>query len=267
MTAISDHLRGGVSWAPGSSTITWQLTEKDPAANGEWHRLEIVESMPFTVTALGAREGGREVYIAGVKRDGKVVIEKWLYGARPKGWALAAPAPAAPMGQPMPEFVPVESLNGTGWSAPKSTVPNPAVRSTYWSSSNSEVISALNVDPEGRYAIGVTYPSGNVLQFDLTTPNSIPQLIFSAADDDYLQGVTVIDMWHHSTEGRMVILTKRVGGWTFDDNRAVIRDSNNDGAFEALDVLSGAEWDAADYSKDDSFRKYWNAGVEFDWDE
>jgi len=218
------------------------------------------------MTAVTSRDGGHEVYVAGVKFDGDVVIEKWRYGKRSKGWILGAPSDPLPIGQPMPEFVPVESPNGSSWVAPPSNTGRPAVKSIFWSSSSVPILSALAVDPEGRYLLALSYPSGNVLQFDLTAASpQTPSTILTVAQEPYLDKVSMMVMWEHASEGRKCIITKRVDGWTIDDSQVVLSDSNNDGIFEAFDFYDKAQWKANGYHVYGAFRRYWNTGIVFNW--
>ena len=269
VSAISPHTRGATTWSAGGTSISNKFSEIAPNdSTNTWYSVEVAETLSSTISAVSSREGGRNIYIGTIDLAGTVRIHNFQYGVRANGWALSAPTPPLVLGQSMPPFMPTEGLNGGTWAPPTSGMGRPAVRSVLWTSNNSEVLAALAVDPEGRYLLALTYPSGNVLRFSLgQTPLSAPVLVLDASTFGYLQGATTMVLRQHASEGRKCLITKRIDGWADDDQRLMLTDAANDGTFEAHVLLDSTAWEAAGYDEQGVLRKMWSTGIPFNWDE
>jgi hypothetical protein len=247
----------------GTSSLLESRAQRALVAD-EWTTHKQTLSVSFVITAFAWRNGGDEIFLAGLKRDGSTIIERWRFevpdGAREVRYPGAPPA----IGTPQPAYVPALGMHGnttslipTNWRQPITPT-----RVVLWESSAGP-ITAMAADPEGRYLL-IWNHSAKLLQRlplvedPVANPISATTL-YSATSHPLLDKVGDIEVRDFGTEGRKFLLrrnTSQVGTIT-TERYTVIADTNNDGNFESISFFTPQEMDASPYGTWESWKLFW----------
>jgi hypothetical protein len=227
-----------------------------------WTRLQASEGTSYFITGLSTREGGEQVFVAGLKDDATCVIERWTYSTRRQGWIASVPVPpGVGLGDPLPPTaVSVSVFGGGSWtSVPASMGPGqPASRSVIYTTSDGPLF-GLSVDPEGRYL--VTYDMGlkKLLQLDLTQDPVVAITLGQPSTQPSLDQVGVVDLMDFAGEGRKCLVRREYSA-DFQSAREIytlFSDTDNDGVFESWSSLTQIQWLASPYSDWSKWDQFW----------
>jgi hypothetical protein len=238
----------------GSDTFIGEWEERNPDPSLSWHLSTATERVSFTITSITSREGGNEVYVAGIQSDGTDVIEKWIFSARKGGYHLVSQgAQPQPIGTPMPAYSSFEVLEGGVFLSPP-PIHTGATRAALYRGSAMGHIRAMVCDPEGRFLIALTTPAGDLYRVHLVTNPGTVELLVANTQVPALQEATTMQYQHHATEGRKVVLTQAEGSvYPLYYKNIVLSDADNDGVFESISALDHAAWLSAGYEDDSNW--------------
>ena len=164
----------------------------------------------------------------------------------------------------MPAFAGQEYLNGSSFTPP--TAPrDPASRRVVYRGTHMGHIRSIVADPEGRFLLALSYPTGALYRFDLMQPG-LPELLYTVGDIPHLNSATSLVVRHDVSDGRQYVICEFDGcvmpaeySWT------ILSDPNNDGVLDAPITLTADDLTAAGYNEYASSLDYGNFGVVFDW--
>lgn len=267
-SGLSSHLRQSFDFNRGETAMLFRWGELSPTSNDPeaFSVSEITESTTYAITAVATRSGGSVAYVAGITQSGSDVIELWNYPVRAGGYGIRTTSgPTQPIGTPMPPYTAEEYLNGSTFIAPGSSH-TPARRIPMYAGSAIGHIRYMAADPEGRFLMILSYPSGSVYRLDVGSTNSTPTLVYSSSTIPALATAKTLQVMQHIHDGRKYVLTERAGCVLPETAPyTVLSDTNNDGVMDSWATLSGAEWDAAGYEDDANWVDLQNLGVVFNW--
>ena len=256
---------GGEAGAYGLD-MTWH--ERDTMGNWHKHVLDVTAS--FRLIATAAREGGNEVYLAGMRDDGKAVIKRFRFASRQGGYHIStAPGQISPVGSPMPVHNAVEGVFGNNgvFSTPSASSYAQPTRDTILGN-QAGLVQSLEVDPYGRFLMLLTYPDSNVFRVDLLAVPKTLELMFTAQDIPELADAKTIDAYRLVGGGHIYVLTNMGGlragslGGNGGIRYVVLQDSNNDGGFESVEAFTGpGAFHAAGYDHE-SKELFWEVDVD-----
>jgi len=268
-----DTFRQMFAYSPGSDEIR-RVKEERGTPTETWFRSEQTEGVGFLITACAVRNGGDELYVAGIVSNGDCIIQKWTYTPRAHGWMVWYPTGnVSTLGVPMIPAAPTLSVtDGGDWVAPtpREQVLQPAQRETIYTSpmgmengepTPSGVLSGLVVDPQGRYILVFDRAQKQILRIDRTqSPNVVTPIttLGTHPSIDLADDMRLMDL---ATGGRRLVVLRELTHvipvsptpWV----HTVGTDANNDGTFESWEVLDRASWDASSYSDWSNWRPYW----------
>jgi len=224
--------------------------------------LENTESTNYLLTALASRLGGQVAYLAGILADGTCVVERWVTDPRPGGWSVGLSGPPTPpLGIPaLPlSFVRTAAHTPTWQPAPIGQAGlGPISRSTVFTSPFGP-ITAMDVDPEGRFLLYYDLGIGALFQRDLLQPNAPPTILAQSSTTPTLTQVGSLELHEFDGEGRKCLVRRAYGSpWSAaEESYLVLHDAENDGHFEGATVLSQAQWEASPYADWSKWRLFW----------
>ena len=226
-----------------------------------FERLENWESTHYLFTALASRLGGQVAYAAGIREDGSCVVERWITEPREAGWSVALTSPPAPsMGAPAgPAKLDYHIAHAEKWRP----LPlghsglGPVLRSTVFTTPAGP-ITAMAVDPEGRFLLYYDLGLGTLFQRDLAAPNATPITIAQSSTTPTLDQVGSLELLDFAGEGRTCVVTRSYGhpDEAGKESYLVLHDAENDGLFESSTVLSRDEWQASPYADASKWRSF-----------
>lgn len=263
--ALSANLRQSFSYDSGGEAVVVRWGELDPNNQTNWYVSEVTEAVSFQITSVTSSAGGHILYVAGIRDDGVDLIERWSYPARAGGFGIQVTSGAPQsIGTPMPPYTAQEFLNGSSFTPP-SPQHTSARRTSMYRGSAIGHIRSLAADPEGRFLLALSYPSGAVYQIDVIgSPQPIQ--VLAPALVPHLASAKTIEVQHNVAEGRKYILTERESCLVPPGHKwTLINDPNNDGIFETSVTLTSAEWVAAGLDEDTAWHLYQNVGVVLNW--
>ena len=244
--------RQGYSWSIGGTSI--RRTKQERAdADDTWVFMEGTQDAGFIIPALAARNGGDEIYVAGLRQNGSAVIERWTHGPRVHGWSVTFPLPSdvKALGQPAPPAVPVVNVaGGPPWAPVRDVdkVLSPPRRVEVYSSPDGP-LHGMSADPQGRYLIFFDMGRGELIQLDLTQVPFQTNVLSTPASDPPLAAAGNIQVMDFEGEGRHLLVRPVLSDVQLEpETYHVFSDTENDGAFESVEVMDEAEWDSSIYS-------------------
>ena len=191
----------------------------------------------YRITCVTSREGGRILYVSGIKDSGQSVIERWTFPDNVGRWRHTYTGTANPIGTPTLPYTGSTTINGlyrslpADWFSPD--IDEILETDTYgW-------IDALTVDPEGRYLLFSADPNREIYRLDLMAPGSpTVQSISGPSSIPDLSSVSALLILDHANLGRVCVVDYpenydvRKGG-TGTEPVVYLIDSDNDGVFES----------------------------------
>lgn len=123
-------------------------------------------------------------------------------------------------------------------------------RSTLYSGTSLGYIRAMDVDPQQRYLLILSY-DGDVYRLDVPppaqngqTPNPTPPvLVADTSTVPSLAQARKLDHFYHVTDGTMFLATS----YDPSANTIVFPDADDDGALEAPQVYTASQWQSSEY--------------------
>lgn len=227
-------------------TVRWRERPTSTSYQFPWRDTKFKVSLTFRITDVTVRQGGNEIYVGGMRDDGKGVIKRFNFQPRPGGWEVrSVPATAQPIGTPMVNHSCEQALNGT-WSEPPQAAYGVATRSQLLGDTVG-VPRSIAVDPFGRYLLILTEATSEIYLLDLLAdPHTLqllvgPSTIGELAQVDEFLCLTVASGGH----AFQVFDRDALGDETATDPVIAMIDGDNDGSFEIIALIGEGE-DAVD---------------------
>ncbi|MEO0649304.1 MAG: hypothetical protein AAFZ65_01335 [Planctomycetota bacterium] len=234
----------------GDSRITRTRCER-ASASGSWTCWNEELTASFSITGVESIEGGKVVFVSGLKSDGSVTLERWTFPERDGGWRTTTshylPAPVATGGVVPAPQVTLTVQGGGAWSPPDLSGTRGAPDRVAYDDLGLGSLSAMAADPQGRYLCGIDHSTASVVQ--VTFPGGglppVMQPLFSETELTGIGELKSLEVWDFQGEGRKLLVRgeKEIPGFGPSETFAVIPDVDNDGAFEvnAVDAVFGTE--------------------------
>ena len=243
LTGRSTGLSQLVTFDAGDDFLEREWYEQDPSTPDLVHEFTLEERLPFSLTDVAWREGGNELFVAGMRKDGSAVIELFKGTPRVGGYHLrTVHSGPTPLGHPLSAHVYREELTGGTFIPPQESPPAPCARRVLFAGSKLGLVRRMVADPNGRYLLLLTYPKDELYQLDLATSAPEPRLLYSPASLPELRGARTLDLMRHKAEGLLVVVTPAEGRFVKSHVRIVLPDPDNDGVFDAPALLDGEQW-------------------------
>jgi hypothetical protein len=264
--ALSHSLRRSVLFVSGDTEITLRYGER-LGSGEEWSVLDRLETVPFQITAVGSRQGGDELYVAGINAKGRSKIQRWIMTPREGGyyvrWLGSEPSP---IGTPMPPFAAEELVNGALFQDPSLEDYGPPQKEELMESPSFGHVRDLLVDPEGRFLLILSFPEAAIHRVDLLAPSPQAEVLFATGQIPHLSKVRTMQLFQNPALGRVCVLTEVDGSVVpLGARRTLLIDANNDANFESVVTLTQEEWVLAGYEDPALWQRHWNLGQTFDW--
>ena len=183
-------------------------------ASDDWVEQIQREKATFFVTDARSRCDA-ELYLCGFDDDGVSIIERWAF-THPK------------------------STDASGAKVPLDKRPLPTIeRSVVFKGSQLGTIQALEVDPEGRFVLALTFEEPTL--YTIPLPTGAPRVLFDRKSLPEIVRMRAIHVLNHATEGRKYWLSSVWDPTTGPGIMPVsmmLTDSKNDGSFGDAPKLS-----------------------------
>ncbi|MHC5012586.1 MAG: hypothetical protein ACYTG6_16840 [Planctomycetota bacterium] len=268
--AVTENFRQWMSFSGGGSVVRIARHERADASSG-WESQESSYSTDLQLTDVGF-SGSSQLYVAGVRRTStgcEDVIERWTLEVAPGSYQLVCTTPTQPRGVPL--SLPISSRLSEGIVGGGAYVPidqrrfhQPIVTKEVLYAGDVGVISAIEMDPDGRFLLVQSHASGDVFSLDVAAPGSPLVLEFSATQHPQLAKTQDLVAYDHMTKGRLYEAregNKHSGLVPSGVQYTFLRDADNDGAFETIEVLDPNAYMASPYFDNTLYRSLLNRGV------
>lgn len=244
VTANTDVFRQSVTFRPGATTIVIDRDEKADARDARPAYSAMTEyDAGIFVSAVAWRNGGDQLFVAGVTPDGDHVIDRWDFVVREGQWILRPAATAPTIGAPASRFRLEQSVAGGGAPrVPPPGTPHVAPERTRVAQGMEFGVQSMSADPEGRFLLLLTDPDERVLCLDPSSPEA-PSVVRISRTLDHLRELKDIRIKHYEPLGRVAVLTE-LGDFGSGRGKDVtmLIDGDNDGTFESDRRISVREW-------------------------
>lgn len=261
-TYLDDFNRALISVSADLRTLSISIRERDEATAtfDEW---VLSESTSFDIFAFDGR-GFEELFVAGIARNGDVVIEKWTIpaseGGRSTRWQKLSPgtSPGTPVG-PMPG---ASLSTGEPYvAATERSLPTAITREEVYRGSEMAGSSAIEVDPWGRFVLVADFPNDTIWQVDLLDPPVVSAVV-TPADQLGLSEATQFEirrpeLWD---EGQKLWIFR--SGASDSLTMIHITDVGFDASWDFTELLTRAQWNDAGYpaAYAEDYRNYGSIG-------
>lgn len=234
----SPNLQQRVGYKPSGHgfKVAWQ--ERDPG--GAWsEEFTIQVSFAYRLTCAAWREGGNDVYVAGLRDNGEAIVQRFQFPVRDGGYYLSSDQAPAGIGTPLAPYQAQQFLKGTTFRPPDDrSYSNPA-RSRIMGDEIG-VIQAMEVDPYGRFLLLLTFNDSKLYRLDLSSG----ELAFLYDDDDIPRMEDLNVRGYRFGTGHAYVMGRRQATFSSDHPpRTVLVDDDNDGVVDS--VLTHATKDAS----------------------
>lgn len=263
-TTVKSPLFMQTYWVDAGTSSLLRVRSERVAATDRWTTRRQELSVSFAITAFAWRNGGDEIFLAGLRRDGTTTVERWRFDEREGAREVRYQSAPPPVGVPQAAYTPAVSIRGNVEfrSDQPNSVPVDPTRLVLWDSTVGP-ITAMAADPEGRYLVIWNY-STQTLQRALLVedPTATPisfTAIYSAATSPLLDKVGSIEIRDFGTEGRKLLLRRHTKQtWKAATERFhVIADANNDGVMDSIQSFSVSEIESSPYGTWETWKEFW----------
>lgn len=253
-SSVWDHFFRFPVNSRGVTRHSWEReNSSDP-----WEKVSQEYSAAYRISAIGTSDGGHTIYVAGFSDAGEGLIERWSFPKRAGGWAVDIPplSSAAPVATTPPL---TRAITGGGpWVTP-TTHPGRLVptREVLYSSPGRYFMDVA-VDPNQRYLICYDAVGEELLQIDLTLPQSTGSVLLSAGSvDPFLEQVELVELRDYIPEapnGRKLLVQSKMTleGDIVQLVRLLLSDPENDGTFDLSSppviLVGDFSWKQSDYA-------------------
>lgn len=237
-----------------------RLRQERADTSAQWKAESDEYTTSYFLTAWCAREGGDEIYLAGLKPTGGVIVERWTFSVPARRWVVRYPGPTPPIGNPAPAFTPQVTVLGNGtwkWTKALPYPPNP--QRTVVLEDEGGAVTAMDVDPEGRQLVVYDHALKALSRIRLDQSPAQRQVLFEAAAFPHLSQVATLEFADFPGEGRKLHVTKQLGQ-TFasaEEVYSIATDADNDGNFESLHSYDVGAYQASPYHDWNSWTEFW----------
>lgn len=238
-------------FSPGSFELSVQRSERQSSLH-EWVTRRRRESTPYIMTAISARRGGEVLYVAGMKADGKSIVERWEYNY-PDGRhapTFLDPNPALPIALASP-FRPTTAIRGGVWK-PLRGIPAPQKTVIYEGTEGPFTV--IEADPESRFLLLYDYTQKSLRRVLTSTPG-ILETLYTAQDHPQLTELGSMEARDRASGERVIVLWKIMprNRSLADEVFTLLTDTDNDTTFDAIEAFPYADY---------KLSQYWSPG---DW--
>jgi hypothetical protein len=259
MGVQSDVLKQTYLFATGSGSIS-VLRHERPDAQSDWviHKDEFTVS--YHVTAICCREGGDDLFVAGMQDDGTSVIERWSFLLPPGRQSLRFAGSPPPIGNPLPIYSASIVISGGGSYVPPGTYsryPDPRRRLLF--SGTTGPFTAMEVDPEGRFLLTYNLQEAAIQVMALDASPLALTTAYASGTHPQLDQIASIEAREFDGEGRKYLLRRKYGH-SFPRSQEVygiISDPENDGLLNSLQFFDAASFSASPYGQWSDWRLLW----------
>lgn len=244
-SVLSADLIQVVEFDQGGSSFTVNWRERPPGSSvfSNWRENSFEVSITFRITDVTVREGGNEIYVAGIWDDGRGVIKRFNFVPRAGGILVRGlPTTVEPRGTPMAKHSAEQILNDGTWLEP--------TQASYGVPTRAQVLGdvvgvprSIAVDPAGRYLIILTEASSELYLLDLMAAPMVLELLGNATTLPELAQVTNVYIRTLESGGHAVLLHD-IFVMIADrpnDPRIALIDSDNNGVFESISSVGEGE--------------------------
>ena len=246
----SPQVRQSFSYYLGGQDVQTIRFERSPASTDpdDFIRRGSTLTTSYLVLDVAQRNGGDELFVAGVKANGESIIEKWVFGRINGEYVVDYPAPTA-LGSPAGPFVPALHIKGGGaYKLPKGPgglILEPVAQRSILYEGGLGPFLAIEADPEGRFLLMWSYSDHSVRQLLLTAPGASPASIYNASAVPALAQIYGIEAREFGPPGtRRYLLRSAFPGDQFE-TYTVLSDDENDGVFESADSYDSSAWEVS----------------------
>lgn len=258
-------MKNAVVWSGGGTSILLSIKEKNPL-NGEWEKIKFAYSVPYTITSLAPRLGGRILFLTGAATNGDAVIERWVFPLAAWGYKVTLDPPPTSIEVPRGPFDANVVINGGGYISQSSRFikafgaisvfaqPIPEKTEIYRGSSYG-LFDDIAADPEGRYLLLHAHGTGDVCYIPLEEAPYPVEVLYSPATMPHLQNPATVDLFDHTVLGiRFAYLTEYNPTPVAGAVRTVLHDTDNDGVFDFAESFSTTEWSSSPFADSHQWR-------------
>lgn len=250
----SDVLRQSFTGMIGGREITHIRHERETPSH-DWEVKETPISVTYAITYVATREGGDELYIAGLKDNGDAILERWTFDREPGRYVVRFDAAPTPVGVPRGPYSPALSLFGQHPYVPPSRRVDPPNKTVLLEGSYGQFM-CMEADPEGRFVLLYEGEDEKLYRLDAGSSNLV--LLHSSVTMPTLEQVSSMEARYFPGEGRKYLLRKSLGSVPKSfESFTLIHDSGNDGIFEGFDVYTYDAWKAEPYGQWGDWELFW----------
>ncbi len=254
---LSDVLLQDYNTPIGTKTIIWNRAERADA-NATWERVSHVITVDYWITAVTSRNGGDDLFVAGMNTLGESIIERWTVPRRKNSHYSEYPSSPPPLGQSKPSYCPTISTEGGVFEPGLETSLVTAPVQDLVSRSQGGPWTQLAVDPEGRFLLAYDWNGKEIVRFDLTAGLPLPKTtIFSSSSTPSIAAVGHMDLREYDGTRTLLIDSQLPGTYRSLATWTVIQDNENDGTFDEVQVFSYEEYYASIYAQWEKWREHW----------
>lgn len=248
-----------VGFRPGAYGLAVRWKETDPNTQ-EIYEEQVFASTSFRITDVATREGGNEIYVAGLRDDGTGLVQRLTFAPRTGGFQIRTISTTIePIGTAMPNHGCEVVLTGGTFTVP--TQPSYGTPTRRLVLGNQiGLVRRLVVDPYGRFLLLLTHEDSKIYRLDLTSSPPDLSLLYSPVEIPELADMVTMVLLSRNEGGHFCVLTDIPP--IPDPNQTtthfvVLRDDDNDGNFSADSYASRQAYDAAGYSYGET-RVFWD---------
>jgi len=235
------------SGVPGSIQKIYRRRKERSNSTATWFMEEREYSVPYWITAFCARNGGDDIFIAGVKANGDSILEHWRFNQPAYRYTVDYQGTASPIGIPLGVYAPVvRTVGGGQWKWTKKAFNiggrssgSPGMNPTKTTLFEGPLgpITAIAADPEGRFLLLFDYGTSTINQFVLGQSTPTFPVLYDLSSDSKFVRIDHIEPLDFKTPGER---TYQLAGKYLDASgnevygSGTLKDQNNDGVFEAF---------------------------------
>ena len=238
-------LKVSFPYSPGVFQIAVHREERQ-TPNDEWVFRKRIDSTNYIITAVSARRGGEVLFVAGMKADGTSIIERWWYDYPDGRFITDYIDPTPPLSAPLTEpYRPTIAIRGGTWKPIRGV---PAPKKTIVYEGPEGPFTVMQADPEGRFLLLYDYSLKSLRKIDTGNPGVISTL-YTAQEHPQLLELGSMEARDRTSGERVIVLWKMLPnpGPLSSEVFTLIFDSNNDGAFETIEVFTYADYKNSQY--------------------
>lgn len=253
---LSQSLEQYARYTRGEKRLSIERSERSPAT-GAWHATRTVYTTDYRLEFVAARTT-EEVYVFGLDRDGRDVVERWRLTPPNGAWTITRGAALTPIGIDHLEAAPsVLSARGGAWTSPLQRPGGSEARERIYTGSAFGGVMYAAVDPDGRFLLVLDGDAGSLSRLELPdAPGQAddPTVVYEASSLPELGYMGCLAPRQEATMGRVYVMTTAGSDTPVTvDARLILVDVGNDGVFDGYLQVSQEEYRDAGYQWTETF--------------